>query len=444
LTYWQSKPDGGQYAAIDEGFKKTTGEIMTWLNSDDKFNPNSFVLAASIFLNRKDTDWITGRTSTFFEQEQKSLMSHVLQRWSREGYIKRQYSNPFIQQEGTFWRRSLWETSGAKLSMDFDLAGDCELWVRFFRYAQLYSVDAPLGEFRFQPDQKTALFMERYHKEAQEIFDHEIDLLNKGAGNELLPAPEPITIKEIKELLYSDSSLESSNICEINKKGEDLFSEGDASLNGARTEKYLVSAIVSTYNAERFIRGRLQNLIDQTLYKKNQLEVIVIDSNSPQNERKVVEEFMVDNNNIVYERTSERETVYGAWNRGIKLAGGKYVINANTDDRFAIDALERMANELSSNPDISAVYGDWLITKVENDTFDSDTKKTVYHYPEFFPPLFFYGQITTHAALLRKRVRLPLMRHYYARGFMKRSAFMMRASKFVVTESSCLDFLFMG
>jgi tetratricopeptide (TPR) repeat protein len=169
-------------------------------------------------------------------------------------------------------------------------------------------------------------------------------------------------------------------------------------------EEYLVSAIVSTYNSERFIRGRLQNLIDQTLYGKNKLEIIVIDSNSPQNERQIVDEFKSKYRHIVYVRTPERETVYGAWNRGIQLSKGKYIINANTDDRFAIDALEFMADEIEVNSDIDAIYGDWLITQVENDTFESETNKTIYRYPEFFPPLFFYGQITSHATFIRKDV----------------------------------------
>lgn len=171
-----------------------------------------------------------------------------------------------------------------------------------------------------------------------------------------------------------------------------------------QSQDILVSAIVSTYNAERFIRDRLQNLIDQTLYKNQQLEIIVVDSNSLQNERAIVEEFMTSREGILYLRTSERESVYGAWNRGIKLASGSYVINANTDDRFAEDALERMASELDSDPGIHAVYGDWMATRVENDTFDSDTDKFVFHYPEFSPPLFFYYQVTSHAPLLRKDV----------------------------------------
>ena len=101
------------------------------------------------------------------------------------------------------------------------------------------------------------------------------------------------------------------------------------------TSKYHVSAIVSAYNSEKYMAGRLQNLIDCSLYQRNQLEIIVVDSCSQQNEGQCVNEFMRQFKHIVYIRTAQRESVYGAWNRGIRLANGKYIINANTDDRFA-------------------------------------------------------------------------------------------------------------
>jgi len=169
------------------------------------------------------------------------------------------------------------------------------------------------------------------------------------------------------------------------------------------TERYTVSAIVSAYNAERFIHGRLQNLLNQTLFKKNQLEIIVVDSNSPQNERSIVESFM-KYGHVVLIRTSERETVSRAWNRGVQMASGKYIINADADDRFSEYALEKMANELDSNPNIHAVYGDWQLTGTENDTLDSDQKRSAFHYPPFFPPMFFYFQTTSYAPLLRKDI----------------------------------------
>ena len=76
---------------------------------------------------------------------------------------------------------------------------------------------------------------------------------------------------------------------------------------------YLVSALVSTYGSERFIRGCLADLEAQTI--ADRVEIIVVDSCSPQNERAVVEEFQPQYDNIKYIRTERRETVYHAWNR---------------------------------------------------------------------------------------------------------------------------------
>ncbi len=168
--------------------------------------------------------------------------------------------------------------------------------------------------------------------------------------------------------------------------------------------KYTVSAIVSAYNSERFIQERLHNLMDQTLYRENQLEIIVVDSGSQQAEGRIVTEFMKQSDHIVYVRTPERESVYGAWNRGIRLASGKYIINANADDRFAGDGLARMADTLSTHCDVYAVYGDWLQTELGNDRFDSDTEKALLSYPQFNPLLLFHSQTTSHAPLIRKAV----------------------------------------
>ena len=168
--------------------------------------------------------------------------------------------------------------------------------------------------------------------------------------------------------------------------------------------KYRVSAIVSAFNSEKFISSRLQNLIDQTLYQQKQLEIIVVDSCSQQNEGHIVKEKMQGHHHIVYVRTSQRESVYGAWNRGVRLANGNYIINANTDDRFAIDALERMAEALDEDCSVQAVYGDWLQTAIENDTFDSASEKDLISYPEFNPILLFHSQITSHAALMRREI----------------------------------------
>lgn len=140
---------------------------------------------------------------------------------------------------------------------------------------------------------------------------------------------------------------------------------------GNSSTGYLVSAIVSAYNSARFIRGCIEDLEAQTIADK--LEIVIVDSCSPQNERAIVEEFQKQYSNIKYIRTEIRETVYSAWNRGIKAASGKYITNANTDDRHRHDAFEVMVNELEKKQEIALVYADLIMTEKENETFDRHT-----------------------------------------------------------------------
>ena len=143
-------------------------------------------------------------------------------------------------------------------------------------------------------------------------------------------------------------------------------------------KEFLVSAIVSTYNSERFIRGCLEDLEAQTI--ADRLEIIVVNSGSQQNEEAIVKEFQKKYSNIKYIKTDQRETVYAAWNRGIKTSSGKYITNANTDDRHRADAYERMVEALEGRPDIALVYANVVITENENETFRKCTPAGSYRW----------------------------------------------------------------
>lgn len=141
---------------------------------------------------------------------------------------------------------------------------------------------------------------------------------------------------------------------------------------------YLVSAIVSVYKAEKFIRGCLEDLEAQTI--ADSLEIIVVDSNSPENEGKIVKEFQKHYNNIKYIRTPERESIYKSWNRAIKVASGEYITNANADDRHRKDAFEVMLRAFESHPEVVLVYGDCLITTKPNETFEQNSAHAVFRW----------------------------------------------------------------
>ncbi|MEI9475280.1 MAG: FkbM family methyltransferase [Deltaproteobacteria bacterium] len=161
----------------------------------------------------------------------------------------------------------------------------------------------------------------------------------------------------------------------------------------SRVERpHLVSAIVSTYNAERFIEGCLQDLINQTLFKKGMLEIVIVNSGSQQNEDAVIAGFRDKYpEHIVYLKTEERESIYRAWNRGIKAASGKYITNANTDDRHRRDALEVMAGRLDAYPGVALVYADVFVTHFENQTFDAHIRTGYHVRPEYRKEIMLSG-----------------------------------------------------
>ena len=149
-----------------------------------------------------------------------------------------------------------------------------------------------------------------------------------------------------------------------------------------------VSALVSTYNSSAYLAGCLEDLINQTLYQKNLLEIIVIDSGSEENEGEVVRLFQKQYTNIKYLRTENRKSLYEAWNQGIQDAEGLYLCNANTDDRHDEECLERLSNALDEDGKISLAYGN--IDKVFSlEPSVKDEKKTPCPSQDFFPASLF-------------------------------------------------------
>jgi glycosyltransferase involved in cell wall biosynthesis len=167
LVYWVSEPDEGQSHALDKGFTRSTGEIMTWLNSDDVLLAGSLHTVGEIFARYPQIQWLTGQPANLDVHDQLRVSPLKTGRFG--ALIRHRWYHGrglgFIRQEGTFWRRSLWEKIGGSLDQAKHYAMDDELWRRFAQHAQLVTVDMPLAAFRTHPQQKTAQ-LSRYYAEA--------------------------------------------------------------------------------------------------------------------------------------------------------------------------------------------------------------------------------------------------------------------------------------
>jgi glycosyltransferase involved in cell wall biosynthesis len=149
ITAWISEPDNGMYDALNKGFARTSGEIMGWISATDQYHVGGLSVVGSVFRDLPDVAWITGR-ATGFNDDGMTTVVLDLPHWSRLRFLAG--ANRYIQQESTFWRRSLWEKAGARVDSSRRNGCDFELWVRFFRHARIYPVDALIGGYRSHPD----------------------------------------------------------------------------------------------------------------------------------------------------------------------------------------------------------------------------------------------------------------------------------------------------
>ncbi|KAF5059085.1 Glycosyl transferase family 2 [anaerobic digester metagenome] len=75
ITFWTSEPDSGQTNAINRGFKRSTGEIVAWLNSDDLYTAGALFTAAEAFAEQPDTAAIYGEMDIITAEG--AILSHM-------------------------------------------------------------------------------------------------------------------------------------------------------------------------------------------------------------------------------------------------------------------------------------------------------------------------------------------------------------------------------
>jgi hypothetical protein len=162
LTSWTSEPDTGQYDAIQKGFERTHGDVMAWLNAGDLYLPWTLGVARELFATFPEVHWLTTQRPLIVDERGRVVSCEFIGGFAARSFRSgvnlpggRWFARAGIQQESTFWRRELWDRAGGRLATELQLAGDFELWLRFFEHEALYSLDSPLGAHRVHGGQKT-------------------------------------------------------------------------------------------------------------------------------------------------------------------------------------------------------------------------------------------------------------------------------------------------
>jgi len=177
LSFWISESDKGMYGGINKGLAHSTGEIMAWSPANDIYVSNAFKVVGSVFNSFPQIEWLTSLYKIKWNGNSKEIASYKIKGFNKRAFFRgrnllgrNKYAIYSIQQQSTFWKRSLWNRSGGHMNDKFKSAGDFELWARFYKHADLYSVDKPLGIFRTHQGQDSMECGKRYLNEQEKAF----------------------------------------------------------------------------------------------------------------------------------------------------------------------------------------------------------------------------------------------------------------------------------
>lgn len=183
LAYWVSEPDRGQSHALNKGLNRATGDILTWLNSDDWYLPGVLMTIAQTFQTHPSAGMVVGAGKIVDELGRTihdipappEICLDSLFRWLEGGN--------FSQPSSAFSKKA-WEAVG-QIDENIHIAMDVDLWIRiakagfnFVTTSDLLSItlshpDAKTTAYETQMDMDCALVIMKHggEKEARKTLE---------------------------------------------------------------------------------------------------------------------------------------------------------------------------------------------------------------------------------------------------------------------------------
>jgi len=172
LAYWVSEPDRGQANAINKGWRRASGEYITWLNSDDFLLPSSLERTVPSVARDDRVQLVYGDALLIDEDSRPHPVpfDRFRGRPLRLEDVIMSWRSP-VPQQGFLMRRSVLDRVGC-LNEDFQFSMDFEYWIRFaLANGQSEYLPRTLAAFRRHHETKTSTMAQRRIRENYAIYD---------------------------------------------------------------------------------------------------------------------------------------------------------------------------------------------------------------------------------------------------------------------------------
>jgi GT2 family glycosyltransferase len=164
LAHLVIESDRGQSHALNKGFRLATGELLTWLCSDDLLEPGALEAVARI-RSSQPCDIVVGGCRVINASGETMLVHYSgfskgslspLSFGDMASFSATWQRGLYFYQPELFFTRDLWIRAGAHVKEHLHYAMDYELFLRFaLSGADLYAVHQILAASRQHEDQKT-------------------------------------------------------------------------------------------------------------------------------------------------------------------------------------------------------------------------------------------------------------------------------------------------
>lgn len=150
---WETQPNMGQTPTINKGWAMTSGEVITWLNSDDTFYNSTSVREAMGYLIENSEVGIVFGDSMFTEADGTELQpTRPVVDFTFEKMVADCHN--WISQPSAFIRREITEKIG-DLDPKYYYFMDWDFWLRAGIYYRIEHVDAIWSTYRLHSESKT-------------------------------------------------------------------------------------------------------------------------------------------------------------------------------------------------------------------------------------------------------------------------------------------------
>ena len=165
ITWWVSEKDKGQSDAINKGLKKATGEIITWINSDDLLMPGSLHKVASHFSDLPDSTGLIHGGVIVFDKNREVETRFTYLPPCLESYL----SGMAFSQPSAFFRKKYLDVVGF-LDNDLHYGMDYDLFMRLSLVCNFHPVRDVFSRYRLHDQSKSVAENYKFMGDWKRIF----------------------------------------------------------------------------------------------------------------------------------------------------------------------------------------------------------------------------------------------------------------------------------